>query len=79
MEEKMKKGKEKIYYDKKSDALWLFIKRGQEEEYKEIAPGINVELGKNGEVLGIEILNASKVLVEKIFRTQAPPISSFSA
>lgn len=58
----MKKTSKKIYYDKKSDALWLLIKSGFEEEVKEVSPGVNVELGKNGEILGIEILNASKVL-----------------
>lgn len=58
----MKKTSKKIYYDKKSDALWLLIKSGIEEKVKEISPGVNVELGKNDEILGIEILNASKVL-----------------
>ncbi len=51
-----------INYDKKSDALYLILKKGPEEEYKEIAPGVGVELGKNGELLGIEILRASKTL-----------------
>lgn len=59
---KTKKKKQKVYYDKKSDILWLLVKSGPELEYKEIAPGISVELGKNGELLGIEILNASKVI-----------------
>lgn len=63
----MKKTKSKIYYDKESDALWLLVKKGQEEAYKEIAPGINLELGKNGELLGIEILNASRVLGKRMF------------
>ncbi len=62
----MKQVKDKIYYDKKSDALWLLIKSGPEEEVKEVAPGVNVELGRYGELLGIEILNASKILGEKI-------------
>jgi len=62
----MNKAKKKIYYDEKSDALWILVKRGPEEEYKEVAPGINVELGKNGELLGIEVLNASKVLGKKL-------------
>ena len=62
----MKKQKEKIYYDAKSDALWFLVKSGLEYEHKEISPGVSVELGKNGELLGIEILNASKVLGNKI-------------
>lgn len=57
-----KNRKSNIYYDNKSDVLWFLIKSGPEAKYKEVAPGISIELGKNGELLGIEILNASKVL-----------------
>lgn len=63
---KIKKSKEKIYYDKKTDVLWLMIKSGLEEEHREITEGVSLELGKNGELLGIEILNASKVLGSKL-------------
>lgn len=66
----MKKQREKIFYDKKSDILWLLVKSGFEYEHKEISPGISVELGKNGELLGIEILNASKILSEKIGKNE---------
>lgn len=71
----MIKAKSKIHYDRKSDALWILIKDGPEEEYKEIAPGINVELGKNGELLGIEVLNASKVLGKKFENSRLSPAS----
>ena len=54
--------KQKIYYDKKADILWFLVKSGPEFEYKEITPGVSVELGKKGELLGIEILNASKTI-----------------
>lgn len=74
----MKKVKEKIYYDKKSDALWLLLKSGPEEEVKEVAPGVNVELGKNGDLLGIEILNASKVLGKKLNKKEISSPSSIS-
>lgn len=62
----MKTLKQKVYYDKKTDVLWLNIKRGLEEELREITPGVSVELDKKGELLGIEILNASKVLGTKL-------------
>ena len=62
----MKKAKEKVYYDKKTDVLWLMVKPGPEDKHQEIAPGISVELDKNGQLLGIEILNASKVLGSKL-------------
>jgi len=51
-----------INYDQKSDALYIGIKKGAEEEFVEVSPGVNVELDQKGQVIGIEILNASKVL-----------------
>ncbi|MEK7517529.1 MAG: DUF2283 domain-containing protein [Patescibacteria group bacterium] len=63
---KIKQNKEKIFYDKKTDVLWLMVKSGLEEEHREITPGVSLELGKNGELLGIEILNASKILGPKL-------------
>lgn len=58
----MKKTNQKIFYDRETDVLWFLIKSGPEETHQEVAPGISVELGEKGELLGIEILNASKVL-----------------
>ena len=51
-----------INYDQKSDVLYIGIKKGVEEGFLEISPGINIELDENGRVIGIEILNASKIL-----------------
>jgi len=48
-----------LNYDSKSDVLYIVARNGKEEEFVEIAPGINVELDEKGEVIGIEILNAS--------------------
>ena len=57
--------KQKISYDKKADVLYFLLKEGSEEQYKEIAPGVGLELDKKGDLLGVEILNASKVLGAK--------------
>ncbi len=62
----MKTAKQKVYYDKKTDVLWLLIKSGPEETHQEVIPGVSVEVGKKGELLGIEILNASRVLGSKL-------------
>lgn len=51
-----------LNYDSKSDILYIAIKKGKEEEFVEIAQGVNVELDENGKVIGIEILNASNFL-----------------
>ena len=58
-----------VNYDSNSDVLYIVAKKAKEEEYVEIAPGINVELDDKGEVIGVEILNASK-----IFRPIAKPL-----
>ncbi|MEK6646980.1 MAG: DUF2283 domain-containing protein [Candidatus Firestonebacteria bacterium] len=50
-----------VNYDTDADVLYIVTKKGQEESVLEIAPGINVELGEKGEIIGIEILHASKV------------------
>jgi len=49
-------------YDGESDSLYIIVSKGSEEGFIEIAPDINLELGKNGKVIGIEILKAKRVL-----------------
>ena len=53
------KKKSLVHYDTKSDVLYIVTRKGVEEESVEIARGVNVELDQKGEVIGIEILNAS--------------------
>lgn len=48
----------KVFYDEEHDVLH-FGKEGQEEESVELAPGVNVELDKSGQVIGFEIFNAA--------------------
>ena len=47
-------------YDKKSDSLYIYLKEGEEESFEEIVPGINVELDENNDIIGIEVLKASR-------------------
>lgn len=61
--------KSQVKYDSKADILYIVAHRGREEEFVEIAPGINVELDEKGEVIGIEILNASS-----FFKPVAKPL-----
>lgn len=62
--------KAKINYDVQSDALYLVVKEGYEDKHQEIAPGVFVELDKAGEVIGVEILNAS-ANIGKLFKRRA--------
>ncbi len=70
-----KHSKKAVYYDNKMDVLWFKVRSGVEEEHREIAPGVSIELNKQGDLLGIEILNASHVLGKK-FDKKTPAISS---
>lgn len=49
-----------INYDPESDVFYLIIKKGYEEQHKEVVPDVFVELDKKGGLMGIEILDASK-------------------
>ncbi|KKU81096.1 MAG: hypothetical protein UY08_C0002G0009 [Candidatus Gottesmanbacteria bacterium GW2011_GWA1_47_8] len=55
------KQKPKVYYDQKVDALWIRVKKGPEADSAEIAPGLTVEYNAKGDIIGLEILNASSV------------------
>ena len=50
-----------VRYDSKADALYILTRKGAEEEMIEMAPGVNLELNERGGVIGIEILNASRL------------------
>lgn len=51
-----------ITYDTKADALYIKLKDGEFQRNREVEPGIVLDIGKNDELLGIEILDASTKL-----------------
>ena len=51
-----------VHYDPQSDVLYFLVRDGEEERFVEVAEGINVELDQEGQLLGVEILNASRLL-----------------
>lgn len=55
----------KVKYETQVDVLYL-AKEGQEEKVVEIYPGVNLEMDADGELIGMEILQASKMLKEVI-------------
>ncbi len=55
----------RVNYDSQVDVLYL-AREGQEEKVVEIYPGVNLEKDANGELIGVEILQASKMLQEVI-------------
>ncbi len=57
-----------VFFDEKEDILYL-AKEGMEHEVVEISPGVNAELDEKGNLIGIELFNASTLLKNVI-----PPI-----
>lgn len=54
-----------LKYDRVSDSLYLVIKEGPEHNFIELAPNINLEYNKKGEIIGFEILNFKDFLKNK--------------
>lgn len=50
----------KIQYDSKIDAVYIELAKGTYEASREISKSVVVDEDKNGKVLGIEILDATK-------------------
>jgi uncharacterized protein YuzE len=50
----------KIYYDKEVDAAYIRLSDQKPTGVIEISEGINVDVTDKGEIVGIEILDASK-------------------
>ena len=56
---------DKYTYDKESDSLYIWIREGEEERFEEIVPSINIELDKDSNILGIEILHVSRLFAKE--------------
>ena len=66
-----------VHYDSHSDTLFIVTRKGAEDQFVEVAPGVNVEFNADGQVIGIEILKASRILrpvVNPLYR-QLHPVS----
>jgi uncharacterized protein YuzE len=55
----------RVLYDEESDVLYVVIAEGEEEGFIELAPDINLEIGEKGKIIGIEIINAKKLMEKK--------------
>ncbi|HNS02097.1 MAG TPA: DUF2283 domain-containing protein [Anaerolineae bacterium] len=53
-------------YFEKEDILHLMVAPGPEVQSVELSPDVTVEMDAEGQILGIEILNASRFLRDSI-------------
>ncbi len=50
----------RVSYDKEADAVYIEIAEGKPDGVIEVKEGINIDVTKEGNILGIELLDASK-------------------
>lgn len=55
----------KFHYDKKADALSIRFNEERYSESDEVKEGVIFDYDKKNNIIGIEILNASKILPKK--------------
>ena len=64
----------KVEYDKKADAMYIWLRKTKYDISEELAENVILDLDKNGRIIGIEVLGASKnlgqELVTKIINTE---------
>lgn len=55
----------KIQYDKLADALYIFLKKGRIQKTIKAGKEVLIDVDKQGRIVGIEILNASRQIPKK--------------
>ena len=55
----------KITYDKKADALYIYLRKGKVAKTKKVTSRLLVDIDKRGNVLGIEMLELSQQIPKK--------------
>jgi uncharacterized protein YuzE len=73
----------KFHYDKKIDALYLRFNEERYHESDEVSPGIILDYGQKGKIIGLEVLDASKHFPRqfglKLKKKQLPVMLNFQA
>jgi uncharacterized protein YuzE len=69
-----------VEYDKKADAMYIGVRKAKYDIIEELAENIIIDLDKNGRIIGIKVLGASKnpgqELIAKIINTEKQPQQS---
>lgn len=55
----------RISYDPEADALYIELKEAEAEDNIDLEPGMTADLDKDGHIIAIEVLHASKRLGTK--------------
>jgi len=61
----------KIYYDEEVDAAYIELSTEEPEGVIELQEGVNLDVTQNDQIVGIEILDASKkVSIDTLYRLE---------
>ena len=70
----------RVEYDEKSDAMYIWLRKAKYDISEELAENVVLDLDKNGRIIGIEVLDASKnlgkELVARILSTEKIPATA---
>ncbi len=55
-----------VEYDKKADALYIWVRKAKYDISEEIAENVILDLDKAGRIIGIEVLDASKNMGQEL-------------
>jgi uncharacterized protein YuzE len=58
----------KVRYDKEADAMYIRVQEGEYEYSEEIGDGVVIDISKEGNVMGMEILDASERFSQNSFK-----------
>jgi uncharacterized protein YuzE len=56
----------RVEYDEKADAIYIWLRKAKYDIKEELAENVVIDLDKNGRIIGIEVLDASKNLGEEL-------------
>ncbi len=65
----MSEKRAKLRHFEEEDVLHVLLKEGEEATSVEIAPNITAELNEQGELIGVEILNATRFLTDVVLES----------
>jgi uncharacterized protein YuzE len=60
---------EKMRYFQEEDVIHIAIKPGDEANSYEVSPNVTVELDPEGDIIGVEIIEASKYIRDGLLET----------
>lgn len=56
----------RVEYDKQADAMYIWLRKAKYDVSEELAENVVLDLDKNGRIIGIEVLDASKNLGKEL-------------